>query len=198
MTYPELQIQLGLNPDNRVNVFGNVDTCRWTEYGYLFVDQEDGQCYLFDEDGNLDDIRKIKSIEYSTFADCKSLTRIQIPDSVKSIGDRAFAYCESLTNIEIPDLVKSIGRVAFVDCTSLKSISIPNSVKRIGLRAFEDCTSLTSISIPDSVKNVGYNAFAYCTSLKSIIFKRKTIDQVKAMNEYPWGIRDKSVIKVES
>ena len=152
MTYPELQIQLDINPDNRVDVLNNVDACRWTKYGYLFVDQEDGQCYLFDEDGNLDDISKVKTI----------------------------ISC------------------AFEDCTSLVKIKIPNNIESIGCCAFINCTSLTSIKIPDSVEWIENYAFVDCTSLKELVFEGKTIDQIKAMNNYPWGIRDESVIKYKA
>ena len=177
MTYPELQIQLDLNPDNRVSVLENVDTCQITRHGfisysYLFVDSKDGQCYLFDEDGHKDDISKVKEIGAWTFEHYESLISIKIPNSVESIGGRAFYYCISLT-----------------------SIKIPSSVKSIGSYAFDNCTSLTSISISDSVKNIGNYAFVNCTSLKEVVFKGKTIDQVKAMENYPWGIEDESVIK---
>lgn len=152
MTFPELQIQLDLNPDNRIDVLKNVDTCRITRYGYLFVDQKDGQCYLFNKNGNLDDIRKVKEIRYEAFYDCTSLTSIKLLSSVESIRSWAFTYC-----------------------SSLKSIKIPNSVKIIGTYAF-----------------------AHCKSLKEVIFEKRTIDEVKVMDGYPWGIKDKSVIKVEN
>ena len=175
MTYLELQIQLDLNPDNRVNILENVDTCRLTRYGYLFVDSGDGQCYLFDEDGNLDNISKVKSINDWAFDGCTSLTSIEISDSVESIGDGAFYDCTSLTSIKIPDSVKNIRDAIFIGCTSLTSIKIPNSIEWIGCWAF-------------------YN----CASLKELVFEGKTIDQVKAMKNYPWGIKDESFIKYKA
>ena len=38
---------------------------------------------------------------------------------VTSIGERAFADCKSLTSIDIPDGVTSIGKGAFYSCESL-------------------------------------------------------------------------------
>ena len=175
MTFFELQIQLDLNPGNRANVLENADICLGSWGGYLFVDQEDGQCYLFDNDGKVDDISKVKRINDHAFYKCTSLTCIKIPDSVKSIGDRAFFGCTSLANILISDSVKSIGN-----------------------HAFYRCTSLTSISIPDSVESIGGWAFDGCSSLKEVVFEGKTIDQIKAMNNYPLGINNKSIIKVKS
>ena len=100
-----------------------------------------------------------KTIAYSAFSSCKSLTSITIPDSVTSIGNYAFYDCTSLTSITIPDSVTNIGDSAFGYCQSLTSITIPDSVTSIGNSDFYGCTSLTSITIPDSVTSIGYNAF---------------------------------------
>ena len=155
MTIDELQIQLDLNPDNQASTLNNADTYRHIDIGYLFVDDETGQCYLFDKNGQEDDINKIKNIGHRAFYDCSSLKNILIPDSVESIGDDAFNGCTSLISILIPDSVESIGDDAFNGCTSLTSISIPNSVKRIENRAFAFCLSLASIEIPNSVESIG-------------------------------------------
>ena len=140
----------------------------------------------------------VKSIGNDAFYNCTSLTSISIPDSVKSIGNDAFYNCTSLTSISIPDSVESIEIAAFAYCASLASIKIPNSVKSIGAYAFYNCTSLTSISIPNLVKSIGNHTFSDCKSLKDIIFKGKTIQQVKAMKFYPWGIEDESAIKADN
>ena len=193
MTINELQIQLDLNQDHQVDVLNDF-AYKQSKY-FLFVDSEDGQCYLFDKNGNQIGISNLEQIEYKAFYNCKSLTSISIPNSVKSIGYSAFSHCTSLTSISIPIFIKSIGNSAFARCTSLTSINIPDSVEDIGSYAFYYCTSLTSISIPDSVKRIRRYAFEDCTSLKEVIFKGKTIDEVKAMDSYPWGIEDESIIK---
>ena len=59
------------------------------------------------------------------------------------------------------------------------------------------CKSLTSITIPNNVTSIGYNAFSGCESLKEVIFKGKTLYEVKKMNNYPFGIEDESIIKYE-
>ena len=193
MTIDELQIQLDISSGNELEVMKQ--HAYETSNGYLFVDSYDGQCYLFDKYGKLDDIRKVKCIQDYVFVGCTSLKSITIPDSVENIGDYVFYNCTSLESIIIPDSVKSIGDNVFDSCTSLESITIPDSVKSIGNSAFWNCTSLKSITIPDSVKCIGKWIFYYCMSLNEIIFKGKTIDQVKIMDYYPWGIKDTSIIK---
>ena len=57
--------------------------------------------------------------------------------------------------------------------------------------------SIKSITIPNNVTSIGYNAFSGCESLKEVIFKGKTLDEVKQMKYYPFGIKDESIIKCE-
>ena len=162
----------------------------------------------------------VESIGEQAFDYCISLKSITIPNSVEIIGNNAFTSCKSLESIVIPDLVDSIDYGVFYDCTSLKSIVIPDSVdsirdyalfnckslesivipdsvESIGEWAFAGCRSLRSITIPDSVESIGYCAFVNCKTLNEVIFKGKTIDQVKVMDNYPWDIKDTSIIRCE-
>ena len=86
---------------------------------------------------------------------------------------------------------------AFYWCTSLKSIKIPSNVKSIGKFAFYKCKSLESIIIPASVQLIGTDAFISCSRLKKVVFTGKTMEQVREMNEYPWGVEDTVVISCE-
>ena len=162
----------------------------------------------------------VTNIGFGAFFECKSLKEITIPNSVTYIGSHAFYWCKSLEEIVIPNSVTNIGFGAFFDCKSLKeitisnnvlkigretfswctsltSITIPNSVTSIGSYAFSDCDSLKSITIPNSVIDIGYNVFHNCTSLNEVIFKGKTLDEVKQMENYPFGIEDESIINCE-
>lgn len=65
--------------------------------------------------------------------------KYSIRKGVKVIGDRAFCGCKSLTNINIPNSVTTIGRGAFSRCNSLTSITIPNSVVTIIGNPFYFC-----------------------------------------------------------
>ena len=140
----------------------------------------------------------VKVIGDCAFLVCKSLTSINIPNSVTNIGDYAFYRCSSLTKIIIPSSVVNMNgnpffnwdgdlhneSKAFIyehqvlfnkDRTTLiayrskkTSYIIPDGVTNIGDGAFEYCGSLTNINIPDSVTNIGDSAFSGCKSLNSI------------------------------
>jgi hypothetical protein len=56
---------------------------------------------------------------------------------VTEIGDWAFRGRRSLTSIDIPDSVTSIGNYAFKYCRNLESITIPDSVTEIGECVFD-------------------------------------------------------------
>ena len=144
-------------------------------------------------------IRKgVKVIGDDAFWWCKSLTSINIPNSVTNIGDSVFAWCSSLFNINIPSSVVNMNGNPFCDWngdlhndskafiyeqqvlfnkdkTTLiayrskdTNYIIPNSVINIGDHAFYNCESLTNINIPNSVTNIGNDAFSNCESLTSI------------------------------
>lgn len=54
-----------------------------------------------------------------------------IREGVKVIGNYAFELCRSINRIDIPDSVTNIGNNAFYGCRSLTNIKIPNCVTNI-------------------------------------------------------------------
>lgn len=116
----------------------------------------------------------LKDNEYTLadIGDCED-TDIIIPKTyngcpVSAIGDRAFANCSSLTRVTIPDSIISIGFATFSGCVDLKSVTLPDSVTSIGSSAFECCGNLNVIIIPDAVISIGDSPFSYCDSLTNI------------------------------
>ena len=102
-------------------------------------------------------------INGTAFSGCRSLTSINIPNSVKEIGSSAFSGCRSLTSINIPNSVKEIGSSAFYGCSGLISISISNSVTEIGSSAFYGCSGLTSIVVANG--NNKYDSRNNCNAI---------------------------------
>ena len=138
----------------------------------------------------------VKRIAIDVFAGCCSLTSVTIPDNVTSIGNWAFEECNKLTSVTIGNGVTSIGDFAFENCMGLTSMVIPDSVTSIGCWAFKDCRSLTSVIIGNGVTRIRNEAFNYCDAMTNLTFKGKTLEQVKKMDNYPWGITNKSIIQV--
>ena len=123
---------------------------------------------------------------YGAFADCTSLTSIEIPASVETIGAATFSGCTALTTVtfEKRSQLKTINgnfeAGAFQNCISLTSIEIPASVETIEESVFMNCTALTSATFEkgsqlktiggwyDDDTCIGFGAFTNCTSLTSI------------------------------
>ena len=213
--YEEFEIQCDLHGISKIDVLKEIGD-KINDY-YFFV-SNDGVFNWFDLSGNHVEnpgiLKKlyeeyipksitkciipdsVTSIGNYVFSSCRSLKSITIPNSITSIGNNSFWNCESLKEITIPDSVTSIDDSAFYSCESLKEITIPNSVTSIGDWAFYSCRSLEEITIPGCVTSIGYNAFCFCDSLKEVNFKGKTLEKVKQMACYPFGIKDESIIKV--
>lgn len=102
------------------------------------------------------------------FSNCRSITGIEIPNSMTTIPEYAFQYCSSLQNIVIPNNVTSIGESAFKECSSLKTVTLPDNLLIISSRMFFNCNSLESIIIPNTVLTLGEYAFSGCEALTSI------------------------------
>lgn len=75
---------------------------------------------------------------YAFFA-ARSLSRVDIPDSVKKIGEKAF-LTTSLTEVDLAS-VEEIGSSAFMQCILLKKAFIPNTITKIGEDAFYGCST---------------------------------------------------------
>ena len=194
MSIHELKIYLDLSPESKSKILDKY--AKKFDFGYFFfVDSEDGQCYLFDRYGNEKDISLIHEITEDMIS--KDIKKIVIPNNVVSIRNWAFYRCSDLTSVTISNSVTSIGGWAFENCINLTSVSISNSITSIKARAFANCNKLMNVTINSSIRNIGYRIFSHCNNLRLLIFKGKTIDQIRAMENYPFGIEDESIIKTE-
>lgn len=95
------------------------------------------------------------SLESICFSEASKLTELK---------NACFQNCRSLTSVDLPDTVTTIGRYCFASCTSLEEVSLSNSLKTIANHAFAWCTSLEVIRMGDSFEyfnNTGDNSFTY-------------------------------------
>ena len=168
--YEEFEIQCALTGVSKVDALKEIGH-KINDY-YFFI-SNDGIFNWFDSEGN----------------------HVEDPGILKDLEEEHII--RTITKCTIPNSVTYIRHMAFIGCRSLTSINIPDSVISIGNEAFYGCRSLTSITIHSTVTSIGKYAFSWCESLKEIIFKGKTLDEVKRMKYYPFGIDDKSIIKCE-
>ena len=150
--------------------------------------------YSTDKTSANDKISTIKNIRQYAFANCKSLTDINLTE-VDSILDYAFYGCEKLNCPETYGIdlsnVSYIGKHAFDGCTSMTSINLKN-LRRSGEEAFANCTSLAKVELGQyariaegmfmntSIINelviysdvIPDNAFSGCKQLRSVRFAR--------------------------
>lgn len=96
-------------------------------------------------------------LAYGAFANCISLERVVLPDTLEYISERAFAGC-GIYEIDVPAHVTRIRDSAFELCIFLTKITLPDGLREIGSRAFAPC-AIAEIEIPASVNVIGANAF---------------------------------------
>ena len=54
------------------------------------------------------------------------------------ISDYSFAYCKQLKEIALPETLAVIGEAAFAQCAALELVELPESVEEIGIRIVEE------------------------------------------------------------
>ena len=192
MSIYEIKILLAVYVGNEELVLKNAGGKKLADSNDYFVVTDDGNCHLFDANGKEKDVSIVTELVEDIVS--KDIKKIVIPESVTSIGAYAFYYCNSLTSVTIPNSVTSIGKRAFDSCNSLTSVVIPDSVTSIKNAAFCQCRMLMNVTIGKCMTIIGSLAFFGCNNLKSLIFKGKSIKEVKAMKNYPFGIEDESII----
>ena len=84
--------------------------------------------------------------QYSIFARCKKLKRVQLPDSLLSISESAFEGCESLSEISFPAHLQMIETQAFLK-TSLSKVTLPASITGLGPESFTSLCGEPLVSV---------------------------------------------------
>ena len=128
----------------------------------------------------------ITEIGGHAFHECRSLSGLEISQSVEKMGNHAFCSCSGLTDLVIHDGVREIGDLAFSGCAGLTSVVIPGSVRKIGRGAFFICENLTKIDIRDGVTTIEDLAFSQCPKLAKVTIP----NSVSEFNEFAFSMTD--------
>lgn len=120
----------------------------------------------------------------------KSITEVSASDlaGISKIGSNAFDNCKSLTRITIPNSVTSIDNSAFYGCSSLTSVIIGNGVTGIKSSTFSSCGTTTesgtiytilATTPPTILSNTFSNA-----KINKIIVPKGTLDAYKSATNW--------------
>ncbi len=104
------------------------------------------------------------------FANCTSLTDVEIENGADLQGGAVFVGCKALETIALPDNLEFLNREMFRDCTGLKTIEIPSKCKTLDDSVFQNCSGLTEITVPEGCQSVSYLTFNNCARLEKITF----------------------------
>ena len=132
----------------------------------------------------------------NALANCKSVSKVVIPNSVVSIGKKAFKNCTNLATFDMGTGVRNIGEEAFVNTkyynTSSNwanyvlyvgkylvnakpaisgSYTVKTGTLAIADSAFASCQNLSTLSLPTGVVTIGEYAFFDCVKLTGITIK---------------------------
>lgn len=66
----------------------------------------------------------VKGIEAKAFLSCKSIYKLQIPDTIEEIGDWAFAHMKNLKVLKVPAKAIAFGKNVFMGCEQLEQVCV--------------------------------------------------------------------------
>ena len=109
----------------------------------------------------------VVEIGNNSFMYCeRSITNINIPNSLRRIRDRAF-YCSLRCPIRLHDDIESIGTYAFAECI-FTNFRVPPLITVIPRSMLRGCRSIFSIELPYNVSEIEKYAFQNCYCLRNV------------------------------
>lgn len=112
----------------------------------------------------------VTAIGEKAFYQQGKITEVVLPDTVKTIHDYGFANCTSMTAIQLSAKLSQINYNAFYDCISLTGVHFPASFTSMSPSAFSSCDSLSYLTV--DAGNAHYYSIDNCvisTSTKTLI-----------------------------
>lgn len=149
---------------NEQKLVGTIETYDYTTTGEYIRELDD---FI---NGTMKEYSNDKMTSLPAYAFCgKLLEKISLPN-VTTAGMCAFAQCSSLTEINLPNLEKITAINAFQSCTALEYIYLPK-LQGIPTQCFNGCTSLKTV-ILDSVVSIAGFGFQGCTKMEKLIIRQ--------------------------
>lgn len=149
---------------NEQKLVGTIETYDYTTTGEYIRELDD---FI---NGTMKEYSNDKMTSLPAYAFCgKLLEKISLPN-VTTAGMCAFAQCSSLTEINLPNLEKITAINAFQSCTALEYIYLPK-LQGIPTQCFNGCTSLKTV-ILDSVVSIAGFGFQSCTKMEKLIIRQ--------------------------
>ncbi len=111
----------------------------------------------------------IGEIPYETFWNCPNLRSVVLPSELQIVESMAFSRCKSLTRMELPDTLYYIGNEAF-GWSGLTEVFLPRGLRSIDTHAFYHCPHLCRVVFAEGCTSVGDEMFRGCTQLAEAAF----------------------------
>ena len=109
------------------------------------------------------------------FDGCTSLKQVTLADKHSYVFDHCFANCQSLTKIDMPKNMYMLASHMFDGCINLTSITFPEDsiLNYVEDHVFANCPKLTSIVLPKSVNTFDYidPEFLAGSNINKVTFK---------------------------
>lgn len=127
----------------------------------------------------IENIKMPNTVEDVYFKNCKSLKKINIPNSVTELNSESFRGCTSIIQVKLPNSLVRIGGGVFQDCMSLIEIIIPDSVTTMGnvgnSSVFKNCINLEKVVLSKNLDKIGWWMFSGCSKLNNIIVPKNIL-----------------------
>lgn len=118
-------------------------------------------------------------MEYSAFALCESLKKIQLPDGLEYIGNGCFIE-NCFEEVKFPISLKAVGCLAFKECEQLRHAELNEGLEVLGTKWSDGenefrgmvfaHSGIESVEIPSTLKVIDAYTFFRCKQLKKVEF----------------------------
>lgn len=114
----------------------------------------------------------VTSMGRGVFGACYKIQSVKLGGTFTSLGVNQvgfFADCRSLTSVQLPNTITQFDNNTFSGCWSLQTLTLPTSLTKIGNYTFSNC-GLVELTLPETAITIGTYFMQNSYYLKSIYF----------------------------